>query len=109
MAYSKIAFICGPYRANNGRSVLEHIRSAEAVAIAVWKRGYVALCPHKNTAHFDGILPDEAWLAGDLAMLDRCDCVVTVPGWTYSAGSRAEVEYARANEIPVYHAPGELP
>ena len=109
MTYQRVAFICGPYRA--GRlTVLENIRNAEAVAIAVWRRGYVALCPHKNTAHFDGILPnDEAWLAGDMTMLARCDCLVTVPGWEVSEGAPAEVDSARGVGMPVYHDPADLP
>jgi hypothetical protein len=84
-------------------SVLENIRAAEAAAIEVWRRGYVALCPHKNTAHFDGILPDDAWLQGDMTLLARCDCLVTVPGWELSEGARAEVDYARAVDMPIYH------
>ena len=98
-----VAFVCGPYRAGHGRSVLENIRNAEAVAIELWRKGYVAFCPHKNTAHFDGILPDGAWLAGDMTMLARCDLLVTVPGWEESEGARAEVEWAQSVAMPVYH------
>jgi len=98
-----VAFVCGPYRAGHGRSVLENIRNAEAVAIELWRKGYVAFCPHKNTAHFDGILPDGAWLAGDMTMLARCDLLVTVPGWEESEGARAEVEWARSVAMPIHH------
>jgi len=103
-----VAFVCGPYRAGYGLSVLENIRNAEAVAIELWRKGYVAFCPHKNTAHFDGILPDGAWLAGDMTMLARCDMLVTVPGWEQSEGARAEVEWARSVAMPVCHDLDEI-
>ena len=77
----EIAYVSGPHRANTINEVVQKIRRAENVAIKYWKKGYFAYCPHKNTALFDGILPDKVWLKGNLAMLERCDLIVMVQGW----------------------------
>lgn len=98
-----LCYVAGAYRDTRGAwFIRENIRAAEAVALSLWQRGIPALCPHKNTALFDGAAPDEVWLAGDLVMLARCDAVVLVPGWRKSAGTRAEVEFAEARGIPVF-------
>ena len=44
--------------------------------------------------------------AGDLALLGRCDALMTVDNWRESQGARAEVDYAHSHGIPVFH---ELP
>ena len=90
----KIAFISGPYRAKTEWGVLNNIRAAEKVALKYWKKGYVVICPHKNTALMGGVLPDEVWLKGDLEILRRCDVVVMMEGWKKSEGARAEHEEA---------------
>lgn len=100
-----LAFVSGPYRDPRGPWFIQtNIRVAEAVALSLWQRGVPALCPHLNTAMFDGAAPDEVWLAGDLVMLARCDAVVLVPGWQSSAGTKSEVKFARERGIPVFEA-----
>ncbi len=97
----QLAYVAGPYRADSESGVIANIRRAEAVAIMLWQMGYAVLCPHKNTALFGGLCPDDVWLKGDLVMMERCDLVVLVPGWQESSGTRAEVERARELGIPV--------
>lgn len=102
----KVIYICGPYRSGNGEwFVKKHIREAERIAELVWVAGGVALCPHKNTQWFGGLVPDEVFLEGDLELLRRCDAVLTVPGWEGSKGAFAEVEFAQNHNIPVFYHP----
>ena len=86
----KVAFISGPYRAPTVMGIRENIRRAEAYALAYWKAGYAVICPHKNTALFDGEAPDQVWLDGDIELLKRCDVCVCIPGWNRSEGSKEE-------------------
>ena len=86
----EIAYIAGPYRAATVYGIKENIRRAEAVALKWWKKGYAVICPHANTALFDGELPDEAFLDGTLEMLRRSDVVVLMQGWQKSRGAVAE-------------------
>jgi len=91
----KLAFISGPYRADTPAGIVKNIRSAETVAIKYWRLGYAVICPHKNTALFDGLLPDTAWLKGDLEILSRCDTIVMAPGWPDSSGALEELRFAK--------------
>src|SRR5512136_1308254 len=86
----KVTYVCGPYR----RRRLLNILRARSAALFVWQHGGVALCPHLNTAFFDGKMPDDVWLDGDLELLSRCDAIWAIPGWRESAGASAEVAAA---------------
>ena len=97
-----LAYVAGPYRAPTEWQVKQNIEAAERVAAMLWQMGFAVICPHKNTAFFGGLCPDEVWLRGDLVMLRRCDLVVLVPGWEASTGAQAEAEEAKRNGIPVY-------
>jgi hypothetical protein len=90
----KLAYIAGPYRTGHGRTVFENIQAARAVAVKYWKLGYAVICPHSNTAFFDGLCPDDTWIEGDLEMLRRCDVVVMMKSWRQSAGARKEFRLA---------------
>jgi len=100
--YDKIIYIAGPYRAKTEWGLIENIRRAEKVAIECWKKGWVVICPHKNTAHFGGILPDSVWLEGDMEILRRCDAICMVPGWEESVGAKEELIEAFGRGIEVY-------
>lgn len=100
---SKVIYIAGPYRGPHAWAIEENIREAERLSLEVWRMGLVALCPHTNTRHFQGALPDDVWLHGDLLLLDRCDALLTTIRWHESSGARTEVEYARAKGMPVFH------
>lgn len=98
----KVAFVSGPYRANTVSGIVHNIKRAEKVAVELWRMGYAVICPHKNSALFDGLCDDSVWLKGDLELLHRCDCVVLVPGWSRSKGSITERAEAIRLGIPVF-------
>ena len=95
-------YIGGPYSAPTQHQIEQNIRAAEALALEVWKLGAVAICPHTMTRFYEGVLPRETWLAGDLELLRRSDALLLVRGWEESAGTRAEVEYASQLKIPIF-------
>lgn len=90
----KLAYIAGPYRAKTIFQVQANIRKAAEIALKYWKAGCAVICPHTNTAFFDGECPDQVWLDGDLEMVSRCDVIVMVPGWEKSRGACVEHELA---------------
>lgn len=106
--YNKVIYVAGPFRGKNHFEIHQNICAAERLALLVWQYGAVALCPHLNTAHFQGALPDEAWLDGDLELLKRCDAVLVVPFWQDSKGTCREIEFAKQHNIPVFYALTEL-
>lgn len=98
----KVVYVAGAYHAKTIHMVLKNIRAAEGVAMQVWEAGFVAFCPHLNSAFFDGLVDDSVFLAGTLEMLSRCDGLILVPGWGSSKGTLAEVRYCVDNGIPVF-------
>lgn len=90
----KVIYIAGKYRGPNAWAVEQNIRAAEEVAARVWAAGHVALCPHANSRHMEGVASNDHILAGTLELMRRCDAVVLVPNWQDSAGARAEVAEA---------------
>ncbi|MGB0685946.1 MAG: DUF4406 domain-containing protein [Planctomycetota bacterium] len=100
----KVVFIAGPFRGKTPWDVAQNVRRAEALAFEVAKLGAMPLCPHTNTAHFDGTLTDEFWLRGTSELLRRSDAVMLTPDWGRSSGARAEVELADAHGIPVFRS-----
>jgi len=92
---NQVVYIAGPYRADTVHGIVENVRLAEWYAKRYWRQGFTVICPHKNTALLDGVLPDDAWLDGAMELLRRSDIVVFIPGWEKSSGSRAEMEEAK--------------
>lgn len=90
----KLIFIAGPYKAATRKGIKANIAHARAAAIRLWKEGYAVICPHMNTALFDGICPEETWLQGDLEILKRCDAIYLLDNWESSIGARNELQKA---------------
>lgn len=105
----RIAYVAGPYQAETEWELIDHIRRAEWVAIELWRKGYAVICPHKNTAHFGGLMPDSVWLRGDKEIIRRLnpatDIFVLTSDWDTSEGARAERDLALVCGIQVYYWP----
>lgn len=103
MKRKTVIYIAGPFRGKNSWEMECNIRRAEERALEAWNiPGVAVICPHTNTRFFQGAAPDEVWLDGDLEILLRCDVVLLTPDWQRSSGARAEVDFARQNNIPVF-------
>ena len=104
----RIAYIVGPYRAETYKHRQENIAKAAIVAKEFWKRGYAVICPHTNSANFDGIVSDKVFLEGYLEILLLLDhfvdnLVVALPGWISSSGSRNEISQAKAFDLEILY------
>ena len=105
----EVAYVSGPYRAKTEWEVVQNIRAAERIARALWQMGIVAICPHKNTELFGGIVPDDVFIEGDLLIIERCDLlVVRSRGWSRSEGTVKEVRHANSLLKPVYFWPEDI-
>lgn len=103
-----VVYVAGPYRSPTAWGVRQNIESAARVAAQVWEMGLVALCPHLNSAHMEGVASDEAFLAGTMELLRRCDVVVMAPGWSSSTGAIAERMEAGDLGLQVFDTVDEL-
>lgn len=89
-------YIAGPFRAQSQWGVTQNIRAAEVNALAVWRAGHVAICPHLNSQNFTGAVPDAYFLHGDLEILRVCtDLLNFMPIEAQkSRGTQKEIEQA---------------
>lgn len=97
-----VVYIAGPFRGAHDYERKLNRDRAEALAFLVWSAGAIALCPHMNTAHFDGALHDDIWLEGDLELLRRSDAIALTTDWQRSSGATAEYEEALNRHMPVF-------
>lgn len=110
-----VLYLSGPYAAAYGRSVDANVAVAARFAVAAWRAGWAALCPHLNTWGFEHFadLSHRDWVTGDLAFLERMtpgrDAVLMLPHWEQSAGATLERAMARLCGLTIYEAePGEI-
>ena len=104
----KIVFLAGPYRADTEYGVEANIQEARRFSVQIWASGAMCFCPHMNTAHFGGALPDEVWLDGDKEMLRRCDAVFAMPRHYRSVGAKGEIDLATELGIPIVYDMDQL-
>ena len=105
----KKIFVSGKYRDPRGEWYVEcNIRAAEKEAQFIWMNGGAAFCPHLNTAHFGGLLPDEVWLEGDIEFLMVCDAIYMLPNWETSDGAKDERQKAYDLGMPVLYDHADL-
>ena len=99
----KLIFISGPYRAPTKAGIHKNIMVARKASIKLWQEGWAVICPHMNTAHFDGLADDSVWLDGDLEFLRRCDSIFMLKNWEASIGSWEELKLAvKLNKEIIY-------
>jgi len=100
----KLIYIAGPY--TQGDPVI-NVRNAIDVGAEILMNGHVPVIPHL-TMFFHLVYPHpiEVWYEYDLAILERCDVLVRLPG--RSTGADKEVDHATKHDIPVTFGMDEL-
>lgn len=104
----RVIYVAGRFTALSTELIEENIRRAEQVGAEVVRLGASPLIPHANTRNFVGTATPEFWYRATLALMLKCDAVLTVPGWEASVGAAEEVRVAVARGIPVFHDPISL-
>jgi len=96
-----LLYIAAPYRAKTIVQLQQNIHEAKLLAQYYWTEGYSVICPHLNTANFDGLLRDKVFLSGTMLMLSKCDSIAMHPFWERSSGCVAEFDYARNHNLEI--------
>jgi len=90
----EVIYIAGPYRSDTKAGQAHNIKHSREAAIRLWQEGYAVICPHMNSAWFDGVVEDKQFLLGDIEILSRCNIIYMLKGWESSAGARNEYTVA---------------
>jgi nucleoside 2-deoxyribosyltransferase len=98
------AYVAGPFRGPDHWVIAQNIHRAREVALELWALGLSTYCPHGNTSHYQGALPDEVWLEGHLEWLRVSDVMVVLPNPFTSSGTLIEIEFALAKGIPCFQS-----
>ena len=89
----KLLYIAAPYRAKTICSLQQNIYDARLMSMYYWHKGYAVICPHLNSANFDGLMPDKSFLQGTMLMLSKCDVIAMHPNWELSPGCITEYNF----------------
>jgi hypothetical protein len=106
-----LVYVAGRYTASNNNERNANIRAANDVAVEVARCGYMPVVPHPPESHaaeFETVQGYEFWIAGTLALMERCDALVTVPGWEASKGATGELKRMLELGRPVANSAQEL-
>ena len=82
----KLLYIAAPYKAKTIVNLQQNIHEAKLMAMYYWNKGYAVICPHLNSANFDGLCEDKIFLQGTMLMLSKCDAIAMHPNWEQSSG-----------------------
>lgn len=103
-------YLAGPYAHEDVKIMEERFNKLTRYAGELMKLGVLVYSPitHNHPIATRIELPRtwDYWRDFDLAVLSRCSqlIVLKLPGWNKSVGVNAEMEYCRANNIPIVFA-----
>jgi len=99
----KVLYVSAKYRDPRGTwYIKKNIQIAEEIAVELWQMGFAVICPHSNTAFFEGPINDPIIIAGDCELVKRSDGVVVGPNWFTSEGTRIEWKTGFDNKKPIF-------
>lgn len=112
-------YIAGPYRAPTMAECEVNIKVARYNALRVVQFGGIPITPHLLFGLFDWDIPDSPlvswghdghrfWLDALLDLVLHCDCLYVFDSTRKSAGTEAEVEFAKLHNIPVFYNESDL-
>ena len=95
----KLIYVSGKYRSKTIFGVALNIWRARRAARRLWKAGFAVICPHMNTAFFNG--GEGIYIRGDIEFVKRCDAIYMLKNWQNSAGASIEFQVARENGLEI--------
>lgn len=104
----KVVYVAGPFTAPTAWGIEQNVRVAEEAGLRVAEMGASALVPHTMGRHLVGTITPAYWYEATLALMLKCDAVLTVDAWGSSNGATNEVLVAREKGIPVFEWFAEL-
>lgn len=99
-------YVAGAYSAKDVVNVLRNIGRGEQYCADLFVDGFAPYCPWHDKdfvlRHPEADFTVEQFYQFSIEWLKVCDVMFLVPGWENSKGTLAEIEIAKANNIPIY-------
>lgn len=97
-----LVYIAGAYSGATDAEIDRNVANAARIMREVFRLGFTPVCPHTMYDSMRGQFEENEFKRADMELLFNCDHVVLVPGWMKSAGTIAEIAFAKNSDIPVY-------
>jgi len=102
----KRVYVASAISAENLEKGLGNLRKGILAGVELLKRGYAPYIPHLDYQF--NLIQDEhidvdLYYSYDLEWLSVCECMLVLPNWENSRGVKAEIEFAKENNIPIYY------
>jgi hypothetical protein len=106
-------YIAGAYSADNVITVLDNMRKGMRDGAIVLQKGMAPFCPWLDYQFQLMLRGNESLAVQDyyeysMAWLRVSDCMLVLPGWENSKGTRAEIDEAIRLNIPIFFTHGDL-
>jgi Domain of unknown function (DUF4406) len=100
-------------KGNHALEFLSNVKKGIRLTIELLRLGYAVYCPFTDLLYWFCLegreeIPVEMIYKADLAMLERMDAMLLVPGWEHSTGVEGEVALANSLGIPVFKSVEKL-
>lgn len=82
-----------------------NISCARVMSAILWNLGFTVVCPHINApGNVIGCnCSYDDYLAGDIQLMLRCNCVFMMPCWKSSKGAVVEHQTAINRRLPIFY------
>lgn len=78
------------------------MESARSACHALWNHGVVPISTHTMWGDLWGAIDETEVAEACDALLQQCDAVVLLDGWSASVGTRRELALARKSGLPIF-------
>lgn len=108
----KRVYVAGPYSATSTIETLRNIGRGEKMCAKLFKDGYAPFCPWHDMSYvidlYDEDFNVEHFQEVGLSWLSVSQAMLLIGNWKSSEGTKAEVEFAKELDIPIYKSYGAL-
>ena len=106
-------YVAGKITSTNPLVYLQNTMAGITQGLELYLKGYSVFIPHLEIMMWmilgkDVHLTNEMIYERSLEWLKVCDAMLVLPGWEDSVGTKGEIEFALANDIPIYYSVDEL-
>jgi len=109
----KVVYVAGAYSSDLVLEGLNNIGRGLKYTTMVLEAGFAPFCPWADCLYVmmkggDSTFNVKQMYEYSMEFLRRCDCVLVIPDWENSKGTKLEIEEADRLGIPVYYCFEEL-